>query len=374
MSYSVLNSPQKIGAAYAQAQYGTKLPSVFATLAGAVLQYWEYQTGDALSTVQAGAYFSNGGQLGMAIGDVIFVRRLPEEAACAIMVTASVPGSSATAAANVANFVADVLGNTTAQVGPSGTTLPLAIPNFNYHFHGFAGNQIIGDPLFYDMSGLGNHGIFGANLSVAAAWANLAAEGVVSTVDPVGGSTDSVIHIPAVNFNYSAGEVLVVWWLGKVTDEGADSSFMGCGTGTNPGVRVKTSGTSKAEVDVSDASSTGFGAVTTGNVSDGNLHEFAFAFDGRNRKYIYYVDGVAQFDWSNFNIGSTFNTGNTNTWQLGAALPAASLSTDGTATKTRAFVILHFPSTYPVPTGAQLTNIFKTLRANPSRLLNSSAV
>lgn len=375
--YSVLNSPQKVSSAYAQSVYGPSLPSVFVSLAGRTPQLWEYISGDSIGVVQSSNYFSNGGFLGMSAGDVIFVRKTPEDSVAAITVTVANPGGTATAAANFDRFNSDVIGNITGLTGPSGS-IPLSLPNFNYHFHGFAGNQMVGDPQFYDMSGLGNHGSFGANLSVSAAWANLAAEGVVSTVDPVGGSTDSVIRIPAVNFNYSAGEVLVVWWLGKVTDEGADSSFLGCGTGTNPGVRVKTNGTNFAEVDVSDASGTGFGAATNVVVSDGALHEFAFAFDGRNRKYLYYIDGAIQStfnnNWANFNVASTYATGNTNTWQIGSALPAASVSTDGTATKTRAFVILHFPSTYPVPTAAQLVTIFKTLRANPARLLNSSAI
>jgi len=99
-----------------------------------------------------------------------------------------------------------------------------------YYFHGFAGDQINGDPKFYDKSGAQNHGSFGANLSNLNAWSN---DFYVSTVNPTGGSTDSVIRLPALNFDYSAGEKLIVWWLGIITPEGADASWMGDGFGTS---------------------------------------------------------------------------------------------------------------------------------------------
>ena len=84
--------------------------------------------------------------------------------------------------------------------------------NINYFFHGYAGDQLSTDTKFYDKSGAGNDGSLGANLSVGNAWAN---PGFISTINPVGGSTDSVIRLPNLNFDYNAGEKQAMYWLGK---------------------------------------------------------------------------------------------------------------------------------------------------------------
>ena len=39
--------------------------------------------------------------------------------------------------------------------------------------------------------------------------------GYMSTIDPAGGVTDSVIRIPNINFDYANGEKLIVYWLRK---------------------------------------------------------------------------------------------------------------------------------------------------------------
>lgn len=98
--------------------------------------------------------------------------------------------------------------------------------NVKYFAHLFAGNQIVGDPKLYDISGAGNDGTFGANLSNANAWTNA---GYATTINPTGGATDSVIRMPSFNFDYNGGEKFIMWWLGKCTPEGASASLLGDG-------------------------------------------------------------------------------------------------------------------------------------------------
>ena len=85
------------------------------------------------------------------------------------------------------------------------------------YFQGAAGGQAVADGKFFDVAA-GNHGVFGRDLSRAQAWANLGS-GYISTVDPVVSFTDSVIRIPAPNFDYAGGESLLVFWAGQVTPD-----------------------------------------------------------------------------------------------------------------------------------------------------------
>src|SRR5687768_15394823 len=106
----------------------------------------------------------------------------------------------------------DASGKITGLQGDNGEIIGLKVHPY-YHFHGFAGNQVMGDGKFLDLSGI-NHGVRGANLSDSQMFA---VAGFVSTVDPTSVAPDSVIRVPSVNFDYSGGEKLIVWWFGKAT-------------------------------------------------------------------------------------------------------------------------------------------------------------
>jgi len=251
--------------------------------------------------------------------------------------------------------------------------LSLAEKNRYYHFHGAASVQCADDPVFFDLSGT-NNGVFGTNLSVANAWANT---GYISTVDPVGGSTDSVIRIPSLNYDYDGGEKLIVWWRGKATAEGSDVTFMGDSYGTAvPGVRVRARSTGKLDVVCYGGGVGRFSPVSTATVFDGAIRDFGFVIDGAARKYGVWVDGVfdAAFGGSLGNMGAgSADTRTSNTWQIGAG-SAAPGGTDGIATRTRGLVIIRLPASRALPTVGDLTTIFKQLRANPSALILAGAV
>jgi hypothetical protein len=244
-----------------------------------------------------------------------------------------------------------------------------------YHFHGFAGQQIIGDPSFFDISGNKHDGLFGANLSNASAWAN---PGYVSTVNPAAGVTDSVIRMPNLNFNYNGGEKLILWWLGKVTPEAAGTYMMGDGgvTGSSPGVRIRINTNGTSQITVIDAVSSGFSGSSV-VVADGNLHCMAWVLDGAARKFATWVDAApAPFlngGYSPFNPAMSFDTRNNNSFQIGSSSPKSAASTDGIATQTRAFVMLKLGPDDPIPTVAQLTTLFQSLRRDPGKIVLESA-
>ena len=244
-----------------------------------------------------------------------------------------------------------------------------------YHFHGFAGNQVAGDSNFFDLAA-GNHGLRGAHLSDASAFAT---PGYISTVDPGAGAADSTIHIPSINFDYAGGEKLIVWWLGAGTPEGASVPVMGDGYSTAAGQhgwRVRMLPDGRFDLALWGAAQGSSGSSNTA-VFDGTLHSLAFCFDGAARLHGMWADGAyhAAFgsSYSGFGSGTAFDTTSSNTVNIGSSRPASAATTDGAAIKTRALVIIRLPATHIMPSVATLTEVFKQLRANPGRLLQAAA-
>lgn len=244
-----------------------------------------------------------------------------------------------------------------------------------YHFHGFAGDQAADDSVFYDKSGI-NHAVRGANLSVSQLWTT--APGYASTIDPVTGLTDSVLRIPAINFDYSSGEKLIVWMLGKWTPEGDETGMIGDGYNTPAGRRgwqIRVMPTGKVQPVLRGATS-GFGGALTSTPFDGTLRDFGVVLDGQAKKYCVWIDGVVDTFFSSayltFSNGTDFDTKSTNTVNIGSVTPAPG-DTTGIATTVRACVILRLPASYAVPTVASMTAAFKQLRANPGKLLLANA-
>lgn len=239
-----------------------------------------------------------------------------------------------------------------------------------YHFSGYAGGQIVGDGQFFDRSGMGNHGVRGADLSDANMFTNA---GYVSTVDPTGGATDSALRFPNLNFDYAGGEKLLLWWLGKTTAEGAIASWMGdTASGSYNGVRIRcnTNGTLQPVLYNTVTHSGGFyGGSTNTAVADGTLKSYALFLDGENRKFAQWVNETLDTALATFNDGSSCDTTNANTWNLGTGNPAAAASTDGIVTQTRAFHMLRLSSTDTSPSVATLTSLLQQLRANPGSLV-----
>lgn len=249
--------------------------------------------------------------------------------------------------------------------------------NPHYHFHGFAGNQTVGDEKFFDLSGV-NHGIRGVNLSDAQMFAS---PGYASTVDPIAGATDSTIHIPNINYDYNGGEKLIVWWLGTATPEAADVPVLGDGYGTAPdqrGWRLRMTSDGKFDLALWGQTS-GYSQRSDAPVFvNGELHSLAFVFNGADRTYGMWCDNVYQIAFGTvlqpFIQSTAFDTLSSNTVNIGAAAPAGAASLAGAAIKTRALVIMRLPPTYPMPTVATLTLLFQQLRSSPGKLVLASAL
>lgn len=306
-----------------------------------------------------------------------------------------------------------------------------------YYFHGFAGKQIAGESLFYDMSGAMDHAVFGVQLASSVAWGNA---GFVSTQQPatssftgtisgttltvvsgltgttaigqavngtgvtagtyiISGSgttwqvnqsqtvastvinttgTDSSLRLPSLNFDYSGGEKLLVWWLGKVATPASTVQVMGDGSSaTYPGLNVRATSTGKWQLNLIDATNSIFSNTTTGTAFDGALHSFGFMVDGSAKQYGAWTDGVYDANlggaYATLGGGTVVDTRTSNTFNLGTSLPAIALSTTGTIVQTRALAILRMPATAITPTIPTVTLLFQQLCANPGVLITNSA-
>lgn len=250
-------------------------------------------------------------------------------------------------------------------------------PHPRYYTHLFASNQALGDGKAYDMSGAGNHAVRGANLTDAQLFANA---GFFTTIDPATGVTDSVLHLPSLNFDYNGGEKILLYWLGQATAEGSNADLLGDGTtATYHGFKVRINSTGKIQVGMYDTTNGSgiFGSPTTATVGDGVTRSFGLLLDGTNKKYGMWVDEVYDSGMSGayqtFSSGTACDTRTAQTFQIGAAAPAVAASTVGIASKTRAFVALRLAAADAVPSVATVTAVLQQLRANPGRPVLGSA-
>lgn len=259
-------------------------------------------------------------------------------------------------------------------VGTENILVP--IPSGNYFFHGFAGLQVPEDSMFIDISGKNNHAVRGANLSIAQLWAT---PNYASVVDPAGGLTNSVLRIPALNFDYAGGEKVIIWWLGYGSPEGSNASFMGdSGSSAQPGIRVRANPAGKFDCSLFGAGAVSvFGATSAATLFDGSLHSMGVVIDGENRKYGYWVDQVFDSGMGSdyISYGATVpDTKTSNTFNIGTAWHATASSTEGLPIKTRALAILRLPPSSPCPSVAEMTTLFNQLRTNPSLRVLRGAV
>ncbi len=248
----------------------------------------------------------------------------------------------------------------------------------NYFFHGYAGTQFAGDSVFLDIANV-NNGVRGTNLSDAEMFATA---GYVTTKAP-SNPYDTCIRLPNLNYDYSIGEKLFVWWLGKITPAVDERAFIGDGfltTTGNHGVQIRVNQAGKLTVAVYGATGR-TGALSNAVPFDGSVHDVAVVLDGANKTHGYWIDGQMDSSFAGsmgaFNQSENFDTKNSNTFNLGSSSPAPGTATapqSGIATQTRAFVIIRLPASYPSPSVAAITNACKALRSNPGRLLLASAL
>lgn len=260
-----------------------------------------------------------------------------------------------------------------------GAASDMATPHSSYFFHGFAGDQILGDPAFYDISGNIKDAVPGEHLANADLWATA---GYASTLNPATNTEDSVLRLPNLNYDYNIGQKLIVFWLGHVDAEGAAAEMMGDGTSTSGAgvaLRINTNGTH--QLVLSDGTNQTFSGSSSVAVADGTLKALAFALDGSARKYCLWSEDsdrmVLPFnqvaDYATLDSGNPRDTSNPNTWNIGCARPKSAVSAAGIVTLTRALVILRLDASATMPSVARLTQVFTALRRAPSHLIRSDA-
>lgn len=274
-------------------------------------------------------------------------------------------------------FSKNTSGSITGLVGPDGVVSPLLVPHPRYWFHGCATLQAADDGVFRDMVA-GNNGAFGANLSRAQAWANRAS-GYISTVNPVGGSTDSVIRIPGPNFDYANGQSLLIYWCGQCTPEGSDSDIMGTSNNTSQnGVRVRANSSGRLSFVLYDTAPTsGFSSTSSDDAAGkpfvaGECHSFALFIDGQKRQQSFWIDEQVNISQLQLNSGNNVNTLSSAAWSIGTATPTG--GTNGIATKTSTFVGLKFLATDTLPTVGAITDVLRALRRDPSGIILAGAL
>lgn len=262
-------------------------------------------------------------------------------------------------------------------VDGGGNAYPLNIAHPRYWFHGCATLQAADDGVFRDMVA-GNNGAFGVNLSRAQAWANRD-KGYISNIDPVGGSTDSVIRIPGPNWDYANGESLLIMWSGQVTPEGSDADLMGTSNGTSAnGIRVRANANARLSFVLYDTTPTSaFSTTSTDNAAGkpfvaGELHSFALFIDGQNRQQSFWVDSDINVSPLAISAGVSVNTLSSATWNIGTAAPAG--GTIGIAAKTLAFAGLKFLATDTLPTTQKITAAVQAFNRDPRGLILAGAL
>ncbi len=246
-------------------------------------------------------------------------------------------------------------------------------PSRYYHFHGYAADSVAGEPNFRDRSGCKNDGLFGANLSNANAWANA---GYVSTIDPAGGSTDSVIRMPSINLDLLGDEKFIFWWLGKATAEGAAINIFGDGYSTTyPGIRLRMNTNGTSQMVLQDGTTSQF-LGSSAAVFDGNFHSLAWVIDGATGSYMNWVDEAPNPTTLGVyaTAPSILDTRTNHTFNIGTAGPKAAASTDGGVIQTRALMIMRMPPSATFPSVATFTDIFEQVRRDPTRLVLNSAL
>ena len=251
-------------------------------------------------------------------------------------------------------------------------------PHPRYWFHGSACRQSSDDGLFRDMVA-GNHGVFGANLSRAQAWANRAS-GYVSTVDPASGVTDSVIRIPGPNFDYAGGESLFIMWAGQVTPEGSDATLMGTSVSTAAnGVRIRVGSTGRLSFVLYDTAPTSaYSTTSTDNALgkpfvSGERHSFAIFIDGRNRLQYMWIDGLINVNGLALSSGISVNTLSSGTWNIGSGSQSPG-GTEGIASKTLAFAGVKFLATDDLPAIADVTAVAQAFDNDSTALVAQGAM
>lgn len=266
---------------------------------------------------------------------------------------------------------------------PDGTSVAVTGISAGYFTHIWVpNNHVATDRQIFDLRAVAN-GNFGAHLTPAEAWANLAS-GMVTTKDPVGGAADSSIILPGLDWDWLGGESLCVFWKGILTPETGNVGFMGSASngGGVKGIEFRCLGTSNTgntgriqmmlysptqQSGPSTAATVPANPDPTAHIAGAGKEISAmFALNPVSRTVRVYGNGDYQQE---FAIASIDTKGNS-AFKLGTSAPIAD-GTAGMATQTRALVILKGRKNMPLPSTLDITA--RMLHRNASMLVSAEA-
>lgn len=294
---------------------------------------------------------------------------------------AGTPGGTAysnTIGANVANggmapLTKDSSGNVKLMQDWDGGTYPLPAVHPNCLFQGCARVQTNIDPSFWNMAG-GSDASFAASLARSDAWASVS-NGFIATLNVASGN----IAVPAPNFDYNAGEKLLVVWIGQMTPEASDTGIMGTsGSSSTKGVRIRAKSTGELNFVLYD--SVGpvslFSNTTTSDAAGrpfvaSEAHSFAVLINGAARTHTMWVDEAVNKASASLGSGAACDTLTSSPWNVGCTTTG---STDCAVVNTAAFALFKWTATQTVPTAAAITEVLKQIRKNPARLVLTGAM
>lgn len=174
---------------------------------------------------------------------------------------------------------------------------PAVSINPYYFFHGFAGNQVLGDDKFYDISNSFDSGALGTELLNSVAWANA---GYISTQDPqtasvVGSITTTVLTVSSVN----SGTITLGMILSG-TGVTASTQIASFGTGTG--------GTGTYNVSISQTVTAGTTITGAGTDSVIRMPSLNFDYNSGEKVIVWWLGKVTPEGSSVSFIGNGFST------------------------------------------------------------------
>jgi len=271
------------------------------------------------------------------------------------------------------SYATDSSGNVTGLVGPDGGTLALPIVHPNCLFHGCARLHTSSDPSFMNMTG-GSDASFAASLARTDAWASVA-NGFVATLNVANGN----VAVPAPNFDYNAGEKLLVVWVGQMTPEGADTGIMGTSSSSSlKGIRIRAKTTGEMNFVLYDSvGPVSLFSNTTSTDAAGRCfvaseaHSFAVLIDGEARTHTMWVDEVINRASASLGAGAACDTLTSSPFNLGCTTTGG---TDCAVVNTSVFALFKWTAAQAAPAAADITEVLKQIRKNPTRLVLAGAM
>ena len=242
------------------------------------------------------------------------------------------------------------------------TVDPLSVVRSSgYHFHGWAPNQQA-DLKFWDYSGALNDGNFQTNLDAATAYATA---NFITQPNPTIASNQSLIALPALSWDWSAGDSLFIFWRGRATPEGADAPLLGDTSGTAAnGFRVIVSSSGKLKVNLYQQSGalSRFSGTGTSTVFETSVtHSTAFIVCPSGLAF--WSDGVRGTTYASGYImpsGGAVSTVNATTLKLGGDGGTTASVQNGVACQTQSLVILKGRRAASAPSAAASSNRITT--------------